>query len=331
MSISKPIRIVAMAKYLPRQVSSTELEIKYKLPKNWSVENSGVEYRHQISTENNGIMGAKAADLALEKANMTLADIDMIISAGATYDYPIPNQASVTKAEMKDGHKYHTPSIDIDSTCLSFVVALDLSSKILDGKQYKNVLIISAETASKGLNISNWETLTLFGDAAVAAVISFDKESSSEFIKGGHRTYSEGVYDTMIEGGGVRNFFSERPYDNEFYSFKMNGKKLLRMAKDKIPEFMEWFFSDIPYTMKSTDVIIPHQASKIGLMMFKKMFDLKDSQIKETLLKYGNCIAASIPLTLCDSIENNEIKRGDLCFLSGTSAGFSIGGVLIRY
>jgi 3-oxoacyl-[acyl-carrier-protein] synthase-3 len=111
----------------------------------------------------------------------------------------------------------------------------------------------------------------------------------------------------------------------------MNGIKLLRLATKKIPEFVQWFFSDLPVSLNDMDAIIPHQASRTGLNLFKRLFPLKENQMKESLSRYGNCIAASIPLTLVDSIEQNEIKRGDLCLLIGTSAGFSIGAVLLKF
>jgi 3-oxoacyl-[acyl-carrier-protein] synthase-3 len=326
-----PLRIVSMGKYLPKKVSSAEIEEKLGIPNGWAKKYSGVESRHQVTFEHNDYMGARAAERALEKANMSLGDIDMIIAAGGSFDYIIPNQASVIKNEMKDGDKFHPAAIDVDSTCLSFLAALNMSSRMLDGDQYKNILIVSTEISSKHLDPSNWETSTLFGDASVAAVVQHAPESESCLIKGGQRTYSKGVKNTIIEGGGLKHPFSTTPYDVEMHSFKMQGKQLLRMAKNTIPEFMNWFFQDLPYTFESVPVIIPHQASKMGLVITESLYDLKEGQMKTTLSKYGNCIAASIPLTLHDCIESGELKRGDVCLLSGTSAGFSIGAILLEY
>lgn len=331
MNQSKPIRIVGMGKYLPNLVTSQELENEFNLPRGWSEKYSGVQQRHKASKECNGYMGAMAAEAALQDAGMQLSDLDMIISGSGTYDYPLPNQASIIKAKMKGGEKHHVAAIDIDSTCLSFVAAFDFAAKLLDGKSYKNILIVSSEISSKGLNPKNWETLTLFGDGAAAMVLSYDENASSLLIKGGQRTYSEGVYDTIIEGGGNKYFFKEHVYNAELHSFKMNGRKLLKMAKHYIPEFMDWFYDDIPYSISTTDVIVPHQASRMGMGVFTKLYKLRSDQMKETLQKYGNCIAASIPLTFIDAVEKKEIKRGDVCLLSGTSAGFSIGAVLLKY
>ncbi|OJJ19347.1 hypothetical protein BKI52_21280 [marine bacterium AO1-C] len=328
---TKPIRIVAMGKYLPQAVSSAALEEKYELPKGWAMKYSGVENRHIITTEYNGLMGAKAAQQALEKAQLTLADIDMVISGNGTYDYPIPNQASIIKALLDEKNQYPVPAIDIDSTCLSFVTALDMAAHLLNGENYKNILIVSTEIASKGINPANWETLTLFGDGAAAAIVSYDESADSCYFKGQQFTYSEGTHLTIIEGGGNKNFFKDHPYDPELHSFKMQGKQLLRLTKQKLPEFIEKFFEDTSYTLNTIDAIVPHQASKLGLSLFTKRYQLKPGTVKETLRKYGNCIAASIPLTLLDAIEAGSIQRGDICFLAGTSAGFSMGGVLIRY
>jgi 3-oxoacyl-[acyl-carrier-protein] synthase-3 len=329
MNLHKPLRIKGMGKYLPSQIKSEELERKLGIPSGWSAKHSGVCTRHHATFESNGYMGARAAEEALERCNMTLAEIDLIISASGTYDYPLPNQASVIKAEMKDGMQCHTPAIHLDSTCLSFVAALEMAAHYLDGRQYKNILIVTSEIASKGLNPENWETSTLFGDGAAAVVVAYDE--ASYLIKGMQLTFSAGAYDTIIEGGGNKNFFRDHPYDPVMHSFRMNGRQLLRLAGQLIPEFMDSFFQDLDIRLEDIPVIIPHQASRLGMQVFKKQYDLNATQVKESLERYGNCIAASIPLTLYDVIERHEISRGDLCFLSGTSAGFSIGGVLIRY
>lgn len=331
MNTSKPIKIIGLGKYLPKPISSQEIELKNDIPLGWAMRYSGVNQRHIATTEHNGFMGARAAEEALKNANKTLRDIDLLISAGGTFDYPIPNQASVIKAELTDSSNYSFPAIDIDSTCLSFVSALDFAASILDGKRYKTILIVSSEISSKGVHPSNWETLTLFGDAAVAVLVTFDQNSNSEYIKGMQHTYSEGVYHTIVKGGGLRYPIQNQPYDPELHSFKMNGKKLLRMAKEKLPLFLDEFFHDLPSSIQSVDAVIPHQASKVGLSLLPKLYDIPATKIHTTLENYGNCIAASIPLTLLEAIENGKLKRGDLCLLVGTSAGFSIGASLFKY
>ena len=181
------------------------------------------------------------------------------------------------------------------------------------------------------MNTKNWETTTLFGDGAAAAIVQYDEESKSLFIRGIQKTYSVGTYHTWIQGGGNQYFFKDNPYDEKLHSFKMDGKKLLRLAKEKIPHFVEDLFRDLDINIEEVDVIVPHQASKFGMKIFDSLYTFKKGQVKTSLALYGNCIAASIPITLSDCIDSGEVKRGDLCLLIGTSAGFSIGGILFKY
>ena len=328
---SKKIKIVSSGVYLPKKISSEELEKQHNIELGWSKKFSGVASRHHVTFESNAYMGAKAIESALEKSSLNLSDIDLIISAGATFDYPLPNQASVTKSKLKNGLKYDIPSIDVDTSCLSFVTSFDIASKMMDDYQYKNVIIVTSEISSKGINTKNPETLTLFGDAAVAIILSYDKSSDSSYIKGALKTYSKGIDHAIIKGGGNKFFFKEHAYDEHLHSFKMDGRNLLKIARKEIGSFADSFFKDINYDIKNMNIVIPHQASKIGIQLFKKIFNLKENIVKDNLLHHGNCIAASIPLVIHQLIESGEMKRGDLCFLLGTSAGFSIGATLFKY
>jgi 3-oxoacyl-[acyl-carrier-protein] synthase-3 len=331
MNQTKKVKIVSSACYLPKKVSSKQLEDQYNLPKGWSEKYSGVANRHHVTFESNGYMGARAIEAALENSNLQLSDIDLIISAGATFDYPLPNQASVTKSELKDALNHPIPTIDIDTTCLSFVTSFEIASKMIDNNQYKNIIIVSSEIASKGLNPNNRETLTLFGDAAAAVIVSYQEHGDSSFIKGAMNTHSQGVFSTLIKGGGNKYFFKDYPYDENLHSFAMDGPKLLKLASKEIKSFLLNFFKDIPYSLEDVDIVIPHQTSKIGQMLLKKTLNTNEGKIMSNLSYNGNCISASIPLLFHQSVQNGKINRGDLCLFIGTSAGFSIGASLFRF
>lgn len=332
MNYPKPIRILGSGKYLPKKISSDALEgINTKLPRGFGQEKNGVKFRHQVTFESIGYMGARAAEEAVSNAGLTFAQIDLLISAGATFDYPLPSQSSVIKSELKECYGFNFPAFDINSTCLSFVSAFEVASKMLDGMQYKKILIVSSEIASKGLDTNNPETYTLFGDGAVAFVLSYEEQTSSQFLKACFKTYAEGLMHTIIRGGGALHTVKDTPYEESFFSFQMDGIKMLKLAKKTMPDFLQSFLADLAMQLTDFDAIIPHQASKTGIQLFKNLFNLEGNQVKENIVNYGNCIAASIPLLLHDCIEKGEIRRGNMCLLIGTSAGFSIGGLAFRY
>lgn len=331
MNIIKPFKILGIGKFLPgKKVISADLEIANNIPTGWAEKYSGVKERHHAKNISGGEMGARAVEAALQNANLSLEDIDLLISTSATFDYPIPNQSVIIKAAIEGSENYNFPSMTVDSTCTGFVSGIDVAAHLLDGHRYRNIVIVSSEISSRGINQENWETATLFGDAAVAAIISYDETGKSGLIKALAKTYSEGVYHTIIRGGGNAHPIKDYAYDKSLHSFNMEGFKLLKLAKKYIPSFMDSFFSDLEISLEGVDYILPHQASKTGLAVFKNMYNLKEGQVLENLSKYGNCISASIPLLLHDALESHQIKKGNTCLLSGTGAGFSIGGVLIK-
>lgn len=326
------LRILGMGKYLPQHcVSSAELEGQLGLPAGWAEQRSGVRLRYHSRGESGALLGARALEAALDAAGLVFADLDLLVCGAATFDYIIPNQASVIKREVVGGRDSHIPAFNVDSTCLSFVTALDLAAQLLDGRRYRRIGLVSAEVASQGLDPGNAETATLFGDGAAAAVVGWEPEGESRVIKAAQHTWSEGVFDTQIKGGGNAYHFREHPYDPALHSFAMQGKNLLRLASKKVPFFMEEFFADLPLSLAEVDLVVPHQASKFGLEMVQRLLHLRDEQYFTHLATHGNCIASSIPMALHDAIQQGRLQRGQTCLLCGTSAGFSVGAVLLRY
>lgn len=332
MNIQHPVKIAGVGKYVPDNiVTSEDLEKAHGIRKGVSEKYSGVLERRVVTHESNGYMGAMALKMALERASISIEELDLLISASATYDYIIPNQSSVILNELVGGTNATVPCTDINSTCLGFITSFDCASKLLDGKRFKKIAIVTSELTSKGLDPGCWETFTLFGDGAAAAILEFDEEGTSGVIQADMKTYPEGTFLTIIKGGGMKNFFKDHPYDPAFFSFSMEGINVLRLARKTIPSYVEAFFSDLGMDISDVDLVIPHQASKVGLAMFRKMFRLDADKVVSNIETHGNCISASVPMCLFDAVEAGKLEKGQTCLLIGTSAGFSIGGVLFKY
>lgn len=332
MNITKGCRITGTGKYLPSQVvTSSEMEMKLGLPAGWIERFSGVRERCIASGETNADMAVHALNQALQNAEIGIENIDLLISSSVTFDYILPFQAASILKELSDGRKLNTPAMDINSSCTSFLTAVDMAVSLLDGRKYKNIAIVSSELSSKGLNPEDEEVFTLFGDGAAAAILTWDEDQRSGFVKSMMKTYPEGFYYSIIRGGGNIFHIKYNPYDPKLHSFMMEGRKLLRLAKETIPSYFDEFFMDLDIKIEDVDVIIAHQASKAGLSGFKNMYPGLKGVLFSNLETHGNCIAASIPMCLHDAIETGILKRGASCLLAGTAAGFAIGSILIKY
>ena len=331
MNIQRTFSIKGVGQYLPNTiVASSEIEADLGLPKNWINKFLGVESRHIAKEESNSEMGAKALQEALIDAKLKIEDIDCLIGASATFDYIIPNRSSMIKNQFQEAKDLDFPCLDINTVCTSFITAMEYASHLLQTNDYNNIAIVSSEISSKGLNPNNTKTYCLFGDGAAAFILSKTKQDAG-LIKYKLKTYTESAMHTIIEGGGNKNHPKDHPYDSTLYSFKMEGRSLLKTAKKYLPLFFDDFYNNISANLENTSWIVPHQASKMGLKIMRHLNGDKSNNIVNYLAKYGNCIAASIPLALVQHIKSGKLKENDTCMLIGTSAGMSISGLLLKY
>ena len=189
-------------------------KIKFKgygveLPKN--TVNFKEQTRYRISGDEKQISLAVAAcQKALKNANISINDIDCIVSASAVGIQPIPCMAALIHEKIAKGTSI--PALDINTTCTSFITALDIMSYLLDSGRYKRVLIVSCDVASRALNPKQKESFQLFSDGAVAFIIEkTDKEVG--IIDAMQKTWSEGAHSTEIRGG-LSNFHPENYSEN---------------------------------------------------------------------------------------------------------------------
>lgn len=166
------VRIKGTGKYLPeRTVSDAELDDILGTPPGWVNRITGVGTRRYAGPEETAsFMGARAAEAALADAGLRFEDIDCLVCTSGTKEQPLPSTAVFIQQAMGQADS-GVPAFDVDATCLSFLVGLDLMSYMVDAGRYKNVLLVATEIASVGLNWQDKESSALFGDGAAAVVI----------------------------------------------------------------------------------------------------------------------------------------------------------------
>lgn len=332
----KAVKIIGTGKYIPKKkVLDSELEEKLGIEKGWIERTGGVVSRHysDLETETTSMMGAQAAKMALENAGMSISDIDLILSASGSQEQVIPSTACFIQRALGAGNS-GIPAFDVNSTCLSFLTAMDLAAHYIDSGTYKNILIVSSEIASVGLNEQHKESYTILADGAGAVVVTRSTEQDN---CGVHpmlmRTYGSKAELCQIKGGGTKLHPVLLDTDaREEFMFDMNGWEAFRFISEIVEDFMDDLLKPHNIKLQEVDMLVPHQASKMAMeYVIKRRLKVRPEQIIETLPKYGNTIASSIPIALHEGIETQRIKRGDNVLLTGTSAGMSIAGMLIHY
>ena len=331
MQVNLPIKIIGLGRYLPsRVVPSSELEKMCNLPAGWVEHRNGVRERRWVTDETSSFMAAQAAREALDEAGLKPKDLSLIINASGTGEQAIPDTGALIQRQLGLG-KSGIPAMTVHNTCLSFISAMDVAANFLQNGRYKNILIASADVASCGINPKEPESASLVGDAAAAVVVTQSGQGDASRIHNAHlKTYGDGAYLTAIMGGGSRKHPHKPNHNPDDDLFHMDGPAVLRMVRGIGADFLEELYPGLSTSIMDIDIVVPHQASKVGLLMLQR-FNWPDEKIMSTLEWLGNCVAASIPATLYQSVRDGKIQRGHKVLMAGTGAGLSIGGLVLTF
>lgn len=303
----------------------------------WIQERTGIkERRHVVKGEDTtSTMGVKAAKIAIERAGIDKDDIDFIVFATLSPDYYFPGPGVLVQRDL--GIKT-VGAIDIRNQCSGFVYAISLADQYIKSGMYKNVLVIGSELHSGGLDMTTRGrgVSVIFGDGAGAAVLTREEDNSKGILS--THLHSEGAHaeelSVIAPGMGKRwvlDILKDNDPDDESYFPYMNGQFVFKNAVVRFSEVIMEGLKANNLEVTDIDMLIPHQANLRISQFIQGKLRLRDDQVYNNIMKYGNTTAASIPIALTEAWEQSKIKEGDLVVLAAFGSGFTWGSAIIRW
>ena len=318
---------MATGKALPSQrITNETLSHMLGKPPSHIFKKSGVRERHFASdNESQSQLGAAALSNALQQAHLKPSDIDLLIGACGVPEQALPSTACFIAEQA--GLQPGTAAFDINASCLSFLTALRLAASLLGSSSYRRIAIVSCDLPSRGVNWNDPEASLIFGDGA-AAVILENGQDTQGIRAFRFETYPAGRTFCEIRAGGTQcnPRMGAIPED---YLFRMDGRAVFKMATQVIPGFLKTLMLDVEGGVNSIDLVIPHQASHLGMAHAARKLQLPESRIVNIYENHGNQVAASIPTALHEAITSGRAKPGSRLLLMGTAAGLSLGGLVL--
>ncbi len=319
------VKITGVGLYLPPKIETAEdIASKIGKPAKWIINKCGVKER-RVSQIDVDKMGAIAGKEALGNGGIP----DLIINASGVPKQTIPDTSTFyQKALGFEG----IPSFSIHSTCLSFIVAFNTASSLITSGSYKKILIISSDRGTRGRNFNEPESASLLGDGAAAIILepSGNKEKN-RLIYYSMNTWPSGAKLTEVRGGGTNKHPQDPKTTYEDNLFTMDGPGIYKIARKKVYKLMIKALRSTKLNKKDIHWIIPHQASGKAVDAYISVGGFPKEKVCSSIKEFGNCVAASLPMTLVMNIKNNNIKRGQNILLIGTGAGLSAACALINY
>lgn len=315
-------KIIGTGSYLPATIrSNDDLEKMVDTSDEWITTRTGIKERRIADKQDTiAFMGKEAGLKALQAADLTAQDLDLIIVATTSNHNAFPSAACEVQNLLGI---YDIPAFDVSAACAGFTYALSIADNFIKGGGAKNVLVIGADSLANTCAPTDRSTIILFGDGAGAAVLSATEEQGilSTHINADGR-FGELLKLPNVERGNADTL------DNAYLS--MAGNDVFKVAVKKLSQVVIDTLAANNIDKQELDWLVPHQANKRIISATAKKLGMPMEQVILTLDKHGNTSAASVPLALDEGIRSGKIKSGQLVLLEAFGGGFTWGSALLR-
>ena len=319
-------RITGTGSYLPpRKLSNADLvaELAAKgleTSDDWIVERTGIRARHFVA---DGVFSSdlafEAAKNALQAANRTAQEVDLIIVATSTPDMVFPSTACILQNKLGANGGI---AFDLQAVCTGFVYALNVADSMIKTGAAKCALVVGSEVFSRILDFKDRTTCVLFGDGAGAVVL--EASDTPGILASDLHADGKHVGILCVPGHVSGGAISGDPV------LKMDGQAVFKLAVGVLEDAARAALTKAGKTEKDIDWMIPHQANIRIMQSTAKKLKLPMDKVIVTVDQHGNTSAASIPLALDYGVRHGKIKPGQTLLLEGVGGGFTWGAVILN-
>ncbi|HTJ28444.1 MAG TPA: beta-ketoacyl-ACP synthase III [Candidatus Limnocylindria bacterium] len=323
------VRIAGVGHYVPdRILTNADLERTLETSDEWIQTRTGMRERHIAAPDQpTSDIALHAALDALGRAHRTAQDVECVIVATVTPDYPFPATACILADKLGIAG---VAAFDIEIACSGFIYGLTVAAGLVRSGIFKRVLLVGAEELSRIVNYEDRSTAILFGDGAGAVVLEASEHDS--FLAAELGSDGSNPASLCIPAGGT----ATSPLTPEDLIAKrntmvMNGREVFRFAVTKMIESTNIALDRAGLAPSEITWLIPHQANRRIIEAAAKHLDMSADRVIMNIDRYGNTSSASIPIALSETERDGKLKDGDIVLFVGFGGGLSWGAVAWRW
>ena len=326
----RSVRISGWGSYVPERVlSNADLERIVDTSDEWIRSRTGISERRVAAPhETTATLGAIAAKRALAVAGLEPDDIDVIVVATLTPDYPMPSTAALVKEAIGNST---AAAFDIAAACSGFVFAYATADSYVRSGMARNVLVIGAELLTRFLDFEDRGTCILFGDGAGAVVVSASEDEGGGMSGLEMTTDPDGAYMIWLPSGGYKSPPSNETAKRGEHFIRMEGRETYRYATRTLAASALAAVEKAGWAPEEIDLVIPHQANVRIIEAVAKGLKLPMERFFVNIDKYGNTSAASVGIALDEAVREGRVKPGDKLVFAAFGAGFTSGAIAIEW
>ncbi len=324
------VRISGWGSYVPERVlSNADLERIVDTSDEWIRTRTGISQRRVAAPhETTATLGAIASKRAIAVAGLAPDDIDVIVVATLTPDYPMPSTAVLVKEAI--GNRT-AAAFDVAAACSGFVYAYATADAYVRSGMARHVLVVGAELLTRFIDFNDRSTCILFGDGAGAVVLSASDEAGGGLAGLELTTDPDGAYMIWLPSGGSRSPASLETARRGEHFIRMEGRETYRYATRTLAASALAAITKAGWQPDEVDLFIPHQANIRIIEAVARGLGLPMEKMVVNIDRYGNTSAASVGIALDEAVRGERVRPGDKLVLFAFGAGFTSGAAAVTW
>jgi len=323
-------KITGVAGYVPPKVlTNVELARMVDTTDDWIQQRVGIRERH-IADKGMAAshLATAAAQRVLEKTHTKPEEIDLLIVATVTPDMFFPATACLVQNRIGASRAW---GFDLSGACSGFVYALTVGAQFVGAGTHKKALVIGSDIMSSIIDYQDRNTCVLFGDGAGAVLLEPAESDGEGILDFQHDIDGSGGEYLFMPAGGSLHPASHETLDQKMHYVHQDGKQVFKYAVRRMAEIACQLLERNGYSHKDLALVVPHQANMRIIRAMQERLGVDDSKVLVNIDRFGNTTGGTIPLGLCDAVGQGRLKPGDLVMLVAVGAGYTTGGVLMRW
>lgn len=321
--------VTAWGMYAPEHVmTNDDLAQMVDTNDEWIESRTGIRERHIAADhESTSTMATEAALNALKRSRLDPHELDLIIVATSSPDYLFPATACLVQDNLGASR---AGAFDLLAACTGFIFGLNMAADAIRSGSIDNALVIGAETLSRLVDWQDRRTCILFADGAGAFILE-GRDSPGGVLSGVMRSDGSGRELLILPAGGSRHPASVETVNQGLHTVQMKGRDVFRFATRAMASATRESVAKAGLSMDEIQLIVPHQANRRIIETAARNLRISMDRFMINLDRYGNTSTASIPMAVCEAVDNGRIQAGDNIVLVGFGGGLTWGAMTIRW
>lgn len=321
------VQVVGTGSYVPDNVVRNEDLAALGCDPQWIIQRTGIrERRHAPPEMATSDMAIAAAERAMQQAGVKASDVDLVVVATFTPDWPVPATACQVQARLG----INAPAMDIQAACAGFIYGLITGMQFVATGCSRLALVIGSDTNSRVIDPDDKKIYPLFGDGAGAVVLTAGspEQGMMAYTMGSEGSGADLLYTPM---GGSRMRPCASGFEAKQHYLKMDGRPVFKWAVRLLTQTIREVLDAANLSLDDVALVVLHQANVRIIDAAVEELGLPRDKVLMQIERYGNTSAGSIPLVLDEANRAGRLKRGDAVLISGFGAGLAWGTGVYRW